>query len=101
MFFMSSALHPRPNDSERARGPIDGNLSFAVNPRRPIDQGASSVVCCLDHKLLARLTAHVSQSIAATAPRELLGVVTLGGVRLVVADPSVADGECGRMLIKL
>jgi len=58
-------------------------------------------VCCLDHELLDRFAARISHSITAKEPRELIDVVTLGGVKLVVADPSLANGECGQMLVQL
>jgi AraC-like DNA-binding protein len=99
---MSTTIRTRPNDSDREAAHLGGDVSHTgeVSPQL-IEQHASTVVCCLDHELLDRLAERISYSIAAKAPHELIDVVTLGGVRLVVADPCAGNGECGQILIRL
>jgi len=68
-------------------------------PRREF--ASASVACCLSPELLQRFRARVPTAVVAHHPDELLELAITQGVRLVVADPHLAEGRCVQSLIKL
>ncbi len=85
---------------------VGARTRVRIERRSPVESvrgpdAPAQVACCLGRELLSRFLTRVPNAIVAQDPDELLELALAERIRLVVADPSVSDGRCMEMLLRL